>query len=68
MWNATLDADNEPLDVPDDAFDFLADHVDAVRFYIQEDDRRIAKFAAVWWHWDNGYRDYCREYRARQDR
>jgi len=61
IWNATIGNDGEFLDVPDAAFDLLADHRDAVWYYLQEEERRVAMFQAAWWTWDtNGYRDECR--------
>ena len=62
VWNATLGDDGEFLEVPDAAFDFLADHRDAVREYLTEEERIVKKFQEVWWEWDtDGYRDYCRQ-------
>ena len=66
VWNATLGDDGEFLEVPDAAFDLLADHRDAVREYLTEEAYTLKKFQEAWWFHDTGgYRDYCRQCWAR---
>jgi len=67
VWNATLGDDGEFLGVPEDVYDLLADHRDTVKYYLEEEARRVAKFTEVWWHHNtDGYRDECHRYWAMQ--
>jgi len=54
---------NENGDIPADVFGTLAKHTEAIRYYLEECQRFVAKATAIWWEHDTGgYREECRRY------
>jgi len=66
--NCRVDDNLDPLPLPPETVKKIGNNREAIRQALIRRERILEKFTAVWWHWDNGYREYCREYWARQDR